>query len=59
MLRRWRAAVRFLFADEALMRNLGANAAKDASDRFDLERQTDKMIAWYEEVIADFQQRSL
>jgi glycosyltransferase involved in cell wall biosynthesis len=48
------AAVHLLLTNEILMRKLGTNAAKDAADRFDLERQTDKMVAWYNEVIADF-----
>ena len=52
------AAVQLLFADEALMRKLGANAAEDASNRFDLEHQTDRLVAWYEEVIADFQSQA-
>ena len=47
-------AVRLVSTDEFLKRRLGENAAADAADRFDLETQTDKMIAWYKEVIADF-----
>jgi glycosyltransferase involved in cell wall biosynthesis len=48
------AAVRSLSTNELLMRKLGTHAAMDAADRFDLERQTDRMVAWYKEVIADF-----
>ena len=48
------SAVRLVLTNEPLMRRLAENAAADAADRFDLETQTDKMIAWYQEVIADF-----
>lgn len=47
-------AVRLVSTDELLKRRLGENAAADAADRFDLDRQTDKMIGWYKEIIADF-----
>jgi glycosyltransferase involved in cell wall biosynthesis len=52
------AAVRFVTSNEPLIRRLGENAVADAADRFDLETQTDKMIAWYQEVIADFRRWS-
>jgi glycosyltransferase involved in cell wall biosynthesis len=48
------SALRLVLTNEPLMRRLAENAAADAADRFDLETQTDKMIAWYQEVIADF-----
>jgi glycosyltransferase involved in cell wall biosynthesis len=47
-------AVRLVSTNEVLRRRLGENAAVDAADRFDLETQTEKMIAWYKEVITDF-----
>jgi glycosyltransferase involved in cell wall biosynthesis len=52
------AAVHFLTRNESIRRRLGENALVDVADRFDLEAQTDKMIAWYQEVIADFRRSS-
>jgi glycosyltransferase involved in cell wall biosynthesis len=48
------AATASLFADESLRRQLGANAAADASIRFDLDRQVDATLDWYREVIGDW-----
>jgi glycosyltransferase involved in cell wall biosynthesis len=39
-----------LLADDALRRRLGDNAARDARARFDLRRQVDDYLAWYEEL---------
>jgi glycosyltransferase involved in cell wall biosynthesis len=51
------AAVKSLLSNKGLLRMLGAHAAKDAAIRFDLQRQTDKMIDWYKEIIDDFKAR--
>ncbi|MGH7775353.1 MAG: glycosyltransferase, partial [Candidatus Binatia bacterium] len=40
-----------LLSDESLRRKLGENAAKDARERFDLERQVDSYLEWYEELL--------
>jgi glycosyltransferase involved in cell wall biosynthesis len=48
------AAVRLLLDNEPIRLRLGENAAADAADRFDLDRQTDRMLEWYGEVIDDF-----
>ena len=46
------AAMRFLLKNDTLCRQLGEQAAQDAQERFDLERQTDDFLAWYQEIIA-------
>ena len=47
------AAAAAILGDDDLRATLGANAAADAAQRFDLERQLDATIAWYREIIAD------
>jgi glycosyltransferase involved in cell wall biosynthesis len=42
-----------LLGDDGLRANLGTNAAADAGQRFDLERQLDATLDWYRSVIAD------
>jgi glycosyltransferase involved in cell wall biosynthesis len=39
-----------LLSDAALRQRIGANAAMDARQRFDLERQADKYVTWYEQI---------
>ena len=45
-------AITMLLADDGLRSVLGGNAAKDARQRFDLERQVSDYLSWYEELIA-------
>ncbi len=51
------AAAAAILGDDALRARLGANAARDAAERFDLERQLDDTIDWYREIIADWRDR--
>lgn len=44
-------AVIKLLTDDALRTQLGNNAAKDAQRRFDLNRQVDDYLKWYQEII--------
>ena len=41
-------AIEFLLCDDASRLNLSRNAAEDAKKRFDLNRQTDDYLTWYE-----------
>lgn len=43
-------AIERLLGDRPLRERLGANAAADARARFDVERQADAHLSWYEEV---------
>ncbi len=43
-----------LLKNQSLLRQLSQNAAKDARERFDLERQVDAYLDWYEEIHAAF-----
>jgi glycosyltransferase involved in cell wall biosynthesis len=43
-----------LLTDESLCDQLSRNAANDARKRFDLERQVDSYLNWYEEIRASF-----
>lgn len=43
-----------LLRDDSLRLRLSQNAAKDARERFDLERQVDAYLDWYEEIRAAF-----
>ncbi|MEM3484224.1 MAG: glycosyltransferase [Candidatus Methanomethyliaceae archaeon] len=45
-------AIVALLADDALRMQLGHNAAKDAQKRFDLSRQVETYLSWYEEILA-------
>lgn len=47
------AAVVRLLTDEPLRRQLGNNAARDARQRFDLERQVDAYLEWYREIVSN------
>ncbi len=47
-------AIERLLTDESLRCRLGQNAASDAQKRFDLERQVDKYLNWYEEIRTQF-----
>jgi glycosyltransferase involved in cell wall biosynthesis len=40
-------AISRLLVDDGLRRTLGANAAADAQERFDLEKQADAYLSWY------------
>ncbi len=42
-----------LLQDEPLRRRMGENAASDAVQRFDLQRQADDYLKWYEELLRD------
>jgi len=46
-----------LLKNQSLLRQLSQNAAKDARERFDLERQVDAYLDWYEEIHAAFKSR--
>jgi glycosyltransferase involved in cell wall biosynthesis len=48
-----------LLGSDELLAEVGANASRDARARFDLARQVDDYIAWYEEVSEDWRQRSV
>ena len=52
------AATAALLRDDRLRAALSANAAADAAQRFDLDRQLDVTIAWYREIIADWGART-
>ena len=45
------AAIEGLLNDKSLCLRLGENAAQDAKKRFDLNRQVDDYLTWYEELI--------
>ncbi|MEM4216736.1 MAG: glycosyltransferase [Candidatus Methanomethylicaceae archaeon] len=45
-------AIVALLADDALRMQLGRNAAEDAQKRFDLSRQVETYLSWYEEILA-------
>jgi len=40
-----------LLNDDSLRARMGENAAKDARERFDLQRQADSYLAWYKELL--------
>jgi len=42
-----------LLTNELLRARLGENAAKDARERFDLNKQADCYLEWYYEWLAD------
>jgi glycosyltransferase involved in cell wall biosynthesis len=44
------AAMERLLSDEALCQRLSANAVQEAHQRFDLQRQVDDYLGWYEEI---------
>jgi glycosyltransferase involved in cell wall biosynthesis len=45
------AGIERLLNDEPLRARMGANGAKDARERFDLERQADDFLGWYEQIL--------
>ncbi|HEY5435222.1 MAG TPA: glycosyltransferase [Candidatus Limnocylindrales bacterium] len=51
------AAAAAILRDDDLRATLSANAAADAAQRFDLDRQLDTTIDWYREIIADWRDR--
>jgi glycosyltransferase involved in cell wall biosynthesis len=54
------AGIERLLENESVRAQLGANAARDARDRFDLQRQADRYLAWYQDIIDEWcTQRSL
>lgn len=44
-------AIWLLLKDEKLREHLGGNAAKDARARFDLDKQVDAYLEWFEEIL--------
>jgi len=48
------AGIERLLKNESLRAQLGANAARDARDRFDLQRQADQYLAWYQDIIDEW-----
>ncbi len=42
-----------LMNDDSLRRRMGENATKDARKRFDLQRQVDSYLEWYERILLD------
>jgi glycosyltransferase involved in cell wall biosynthesis len=50
-------SIRQLLDDDTLRRRLGANAAKDASERFALSTQARAYVQWYEQVIEELPER--
>ena len=47
------AAIERLLNDESLRRKLANNAANDARQRFDLNREVMEYLDWYRELIED------
>ncbi|MCX7013774.1 MAG: glycosyltransferase [Candidatus Sumerlaeota bacterium] len=47
-------AVELLLRDDDLRKRLGDNAAKDAAQRFSLDRQIDDYLSWYREILSGF-----
>ena len=45
-------AVVHLLNDDGLRRRMAANAAEDAKERFDVRRQVDDYVGWYQEILA-------
>jgi glycosyltransferase involved in cell wall biosynthesis len=48
------ARIQKLLQDETLRRQMSSNAAADARQRFNLERQVDGYLSWYHDIIRDF-----
>ncbi len=48
------AGIERLLKDEPLRRQLGMNAARDARDRFDQQRQADRYLEWYRHIVDDW-----
>jgi len=47
------AGIEKLLTDDLLRRALGENAAKDARQRFDLQKQVDCYLEWYNKLLSD------
>jgi glycosyltransferase involved in cell wall biosynthesis len=47
------AGIELLLTDDDLRRRLGSNAARDAHQRFSLDRQASDYLAWYKEILAE------
>jgi len=47
------SGIELLLNDDALRRRLGGNAVLDATKRFDLQRQVDDFLNWYQEILED------
>jgi glycosyltransferase involved in cell wall biosynthesis len=45
-------AIRTLLGDDRLRRQMGTNAYRDANKRFDLNRQANDYLQWYEEILS-------
>lgn len=43
--------IEFLLRNDTLLQQIGQNAARDARQRFDLERQADHYLEWYSEIL--------
>jgi glycosyltransferase involved in cell wall biosynthesis len=52
-------AVETILSDNELRRQLGMNAASDGRQRYDVERQVDAYLAWYEEILRETPTRRL
>ena len=46
-------AIEMLITDNSLLAQLAENAAEDACQRFDLKRQADDYLSWYQEILKD------
>ena len=46
-------AIVTLVGNDGLRETLGANAARDAAARFDLQTQVDRYLDWYAEILCD------
>jgi glycosyltransferase involved in cell wall biosynthesis len=47
------ASIEVLLRDDSLRRQLGENAARDASARFSMNGQTEEFLAWYRAILRD------
>ena len=48
------ASIERLLKNEPLCRRLGSNASRDAQNRFNLQRQADEYLAWYQHIVDDW-----
>jgi glycosyltransferase involved in cell wall biosynthesis len=46
--------IEFLLRNDPLLQQIGQNAAKDARQRFDLQRQADHYLEWYSEILEHY-----
>ena len=47
------AGIERLMKDDSLRGCMGENAARDARERFDLQRQVDSYLEWYGRILLD------